>query len=161
MSVDLPKYFLKPGYIFVSKKPYLLHTVLGSCVSVCFWDEQLKIASMNHIIYDKPFTKEQDTRFANISIPYMLKLMKDKGCLIENIKADIIGGAHNPLFNNILVSKNNIEMAEKVLKKYEIRIRGRDVGGEMGRKVIFNTETGEILIYKVNKVREDDWYEYH
>jgi chemotaxis protein CheD len=34
------------------------------------------------------------------------------------------------------------------------------VGGEKGRKIIFNTTTNEIAVVKVDKVREEDGYPY-
>jgi len=41
-------YFIKPGYIFVSAKPAIISAVLGSCVSVCIYDNKLKTGGMNH-----------------------------------------------------------------------------------------------------------------
>ncbi|MFP4662775.1 MAG: chemotaxis protein CheD [Halanaerobiales bacterium] len=161
MSAEVPRYFVKPGYIFVTDKPYLLHTVLGSCVSVCLRDKKTQIASMNHIVFDKPYNNQRDARFASISIPYMIRLMKNRGSRLEDVTAHIVGGAYNSSFGNLSVSENNISTTEKILNKFKLEIQTRDVGGEMGRKVIFNTETGEILIYKVNNVRKDDWYDYH
>lgn len=161
MTDDIPRYFVKPGYIFVTDRVYLLHTVLGSCVSVCLFDNSLNIAGMNHIVYSKSSGKERDARFANIAIPHMLKLLLNKGCSIKDIKGHIVGGAYNPHFGNQSVSKDNIQMAENILKKNNIQIYTRDIGGEMGRKVIFNTGTGEIIIYKVHNVRKDDWYDYY
>ena len=36
------KYYLKPGYIFFSSEGHILETVLGSCVSVCLFDNKKK-----------------------------------------------------------------------------------------------------------------------
>jgi chemotaxis receptor (MCP) glutamine deamidase CheD len=71
------KYFLHPGYIFISRNPYLIHTVLGSCVAVCL---------------------------------------------------------------------------------NEIEIITTDVGGQTGRKVIFDSGSGRIIVYKGINIRQDDWY---
>lgn len=151
-------YFVQPGYMFISREPHLLSTVLGSCISVCIWDPKLGFGGMNHYIHAQPFKKEQTAQFGTIAIPHLIRSMLKMGSQKYNLKAHIVGGAQNPNTGSILIGKQNIETAERVLKKNNIDIITFDTGGEFGRKVIFDTETGEIVIYKVNKLREDDWY---
>ena len=152
------KYFLQPGYIFVSKQPYLLSTVLGSCVSVCLWDPTLRFGAINHYMLAKPFKKERTARFGSISINHMINLMVKLGSKKINLKSHVIGGAQNPEMGSCLIGKENVEIAETILKKNYIDIITFDTGGEMGRKVVFDSETGEIVVYKVNNLREYDWY---
>lgn len=80
------------------------------------------------------------------------------GAQKNNLKAHITGGAQSPDMNSYKIGRDNIRIAEKVLKHHSIEIITRDTGGEMGRKVVFNNETGEIVIYKVNNLRNYDWY---
>ncbi|MCJ7615365.1 MAG: hypothetical protein MUO43_02390 [Desulfobacterales bacterium] len=44
-----------------------------------------------------------------------------------------------------------------------ISIVSEDVGVEKGTKIVFNTDTSEIAVIKVDKLRNKDWYpyEYH
>jgi len=51
-----------------------------------------------------------------------------------------------------------VEFAENWLKKYNIPIVSRDTGGQLGRKVIFDNNEGEIIVYKLKKIRTEDWY---
>lgn len=44
----MKKITLNIGDIVVTREPFLLETTLGSCVAVCLWDKELKIAGMNH-----------------------------------------------------------------------------------------------------------------
>ncbi len=152
-------YYLQPGYIIVTGTPYLVHTVLGSCVSVCLWDEKLKVGGMNHYIYSEPFKDIGGSKYGNISIPQMLRMMQKLGAEKENLKAHLVGGAWNPDLTSSVVGKENIRIGEKLLEQYGIRIYTRDVGGNMGRKVVFDIETGELLLYKVNNIRRGDWYD--
>lgn len=161
------RYFLQPGYIFLSLEPYLVHTVLGSCVTVCIWDDVLKFGGMNHFIYNKPSSVFRDdikdnyakkTYYGIYAIPYLIKLMLDNGSRKDDLKTHLVGGAQNPVLSSVSVGRLNIEIAEKILNKHKIPVITRDVGSKMGRKVIFETSTGEILVYKVHKVRKADWY---
>jgi len=157
-ELDTNKYFLQPGYIFVSKEPHLISTVLGSCVSVCIWDCKLNFGGINHYIHPKPFRTERNSQFGSIAVPYLIKLLLNMGAQKNNLKAHITGGAQSPDMNSYKIGRDNIRIAEKVLKHHSIEIITRDTGGEMGRKVVFNNETGEIVIYKVNNLRNYDWY---
>ncbi|MGE5583611.1 MAG: chemotaxis protein CheD [Bacillota bacterium] len=157
MSEEPKKYFLQPGYIFVSEEPYLVHTVLGSCVSVCLWDSAMKYGGINHYIYSTAKNGERTGKYGDIAIPYLIKLMLEKGSKKENLKAHIVGGGENPELNSF-IGKENALLAEKLLKQNKIEVITKDVYGELGRKVIFNTGKGEILIYKINEIRKEDWF---
>lgn len=152
------KYFLQPGYAFASLEPYLVSTVLGSCVSVCLWDEVKHFGGMNHYIYPKNNNKKKSTQFGNIATEHLIHLLIKMGAQKNNIKAHLIGGSQNPEMNSFDIGKQNIEIAEKILKKHNIYVVTQDTGSKMGRKVVFDTETGEIAVYSVHNIREYDWY---
>ena len=150
-------FYLYPGYIFVSQEPHFIHTVLGSCVSVCLWDSVNLFGGMNHYIYGKCNGNERNGRYGEVSLPHMLQLMLDMGSKKANLKAHLIGGARNAQLNSF-VGDENIAIAEKWLKKNRIPIMVKDVGGEFGRKVVFHNKSGEVYIYRVEQVRNSDWY---
>jgi len=50
--------------------------------------------------------------------------------------------------------------ARKILIREMISIASEDVGGEKGRKIVFNTDMSEIAVIKVEKLRNKDWYPY-
>lgn len=155
------KYFLQPGYIFASKTPHLVHTVLGSCISVCIWDCNKQIGGMNHFIHAKPFSNERTAHFGSIAIPCLIKMLVKMGADKSSLKAHIVGGANNMKQNNYKIGERNFLIAKKILKKNSIDVINTDIGGEMGRKVIFDNSTGEIVVYKVNSIRDKDWYEHN
>ncbi len=41
-------HFLYPATLFFKPVPYLIKTILGSCVAVCLYDPVKKIGGMNH-----------------------------------------------------------------------------------------------------------------
>ena len=45
----LPVHFLYPAELYVSKTPYQINTILGSCVAVCLFDPVTKIGGMNRL----------------------------------------------------------------------------------------------------------------
>lgn len=159
MNEEKKKFFLQPGYIFVSEEPYLLSTVLGSCVSVCIWDPIMGFGGMNHHIHAKPFNKkDRSSQFGSIAIPHMIKLLIKMGAVKSHLKAHVVGGAQSRVMSSSTIGKENIKIAVDLLKKNNIEIVTFDTEGEMGRKLIFDNQTGEIVVYKVNNLRGSDWH---
>jgi chemotaxis protein CheD len=42
-----------------------------------------------------------------------------------------------------------------------ISIVSEDVGGALGRKIVFNTLTNDVAVLKTDGVRKSDWFPYH
>ncbi len=154
------KYYLEPGYIFASEAPYLIHTVLGSCVSVCIWDSEKKAGGMNHYIYGRSGQGIRSARYGDVSTAYLIRLLLDMGCRKTYMKAHIVGGGHNPELDSV-IGDGNVAVAEEILRKNRIETVTSDTGGQTGRKLIFNNATGEILVYKGINIRRNDWYTDH
>jgi chemotaxis protein CheD len=154
---ELKTYFLHPGYIFASQEPHLIHTVLGSCVAVCLWDVEHKCGGICHYILSKSDKWERNGKYGEVAIPHLIRLMMELGSNKADLKAHIVGGGDNSSFHSP-VGAENAELAEKLLKKNRIDVLTQDVRGQFGRKVVFNSGSGEILIYKINDIRKEDWY---
>ncbi len=71
-----------------------------------------------------------------------------------------MGGAHNSKVSPKDIGFENIMAAKKILTRERIRVTSEDVRGSKGRKIIFNTGTNEVAVFKVDKLRESDWYPY-
>jgi len=154
-------YLLKPGFIYFSDKPISISTVLGSSVSVCLFDRKQKIGGMNHFQFPGTREKERSTPvYGNVATLTLIRMMLSNGSRDNHLEAQIFGGAHNGLISSVNVGIENIRTARKILNRKKIRIVSEDVGGEVGRKIIFNTSTSEIAVLKVKTLRQSDWYPY-
>lgn len=154
---EASNYFLTPGHIYYSREPVKVGAVLGSCVAVCLWDRRKKCGGMNH--YIRPATNKAThatAQFGNVAISALIKMMIDAGCKPENMVAQVLGGASRPDESGE-VGLKNVKMAREILKRRGIRIFSEDVGGHLGRKIIFDTETGHVAVLKVHNIRESDW----
>lgn len=154
-------YYLKPGFVYLPVKPTTISTVVGSSVAVSLYDRTLKIGGMNHFLY--PFTRKQSNataHYGNIAIKALLRMMKANGASRSNVEAQIFGGAHNAKYAEKDVGRKNSEIAFQILEELQIKIASQDVGGKLGRKIVFNTSTCEIVTLKVERLRDSDWYPY-
>ena len=145
------KPFLLPGALFAKNGNYLITTVLGSCIAVCLWDPRLKSGGMNH--YKLPLWNGDglpSPKFGNIAIIKLIENMLNMGSNQKELKAKVFGGGAviRSASGFLNVGERNIEIARDVLSQEKIPIVASDVGGEQSRKIIFNTQTGGILMKK-------------
>jgi len=143
---DKKKYFLNPGYVFIAADEYEIETLLGSCVSVAIRDIEKNIGGMNHyILPEREKSSVHSGRYGVSSIPFLINELVKIGAEIPNMRAAVIGGGkHKELGEEVGVK--NVEIARKILSKYGIKIVKEDIGGEIGRRISFNTFTGNLTI---------------
>ena len=63
------------------------------------------------------------------------------------LRARIIAVLFAPFFDEI----------RKILRDRKISIISEDVGGTLGRKIIFNTHNGDTAAIKTSRIRRMDW----
>ncbi len=144
------KHYLYPGAIFVHSAPHLVTTVLGSCVSICLWDSVARIGGINH--YLLPFWNGEGLptpKYGNIAIVKLIeKMLASPGCKKSNLIAKVFGGASmwEKESGLLAIGDRNSELARELLQKHRIPIQACDLGGRVGRKLVFNTQEGSVLI---------------
>jgi chemotaxis protein CheD len=161
-NMQLYEYYLKPGYIFLSSKPSIISAVIGSRVVVSLWDCNRQyggVANYSYPLIDNK--KEATAHYGNVAVSYLIRMFLKEKTNIKNIRAQIFGGASLRQSTECKeVAKENVRIARSVLERFRIRIISEDVGGEVGRKLVYNTSTNEAIVYKAEKLRQNDWYPY-
>ena len=154
-------YFLEQGYIFVSTRPAVISAVLGSCVAVALYDRKRMVGGMNHFQLPCAQEKQQATaRYGDAATLALIRIMISNGSKTKHLEAQIFGGAYDRGVCPRNIGRENAMIARKILRKHRIRITSEDVGGEMGRKVVFQTDSNKTAVLKVDKLRKSDWYPY-
>lgn len=154
--------FLKPGEIVVSSVPLQVTTLLGSCVAVTMHSPRHGVGAICHAQLPccrKGVAVGQDHpdagKFVNFAILRMLDRLAGLGVCREEIQAKLFGGADMfDAHGRRGVGRQNSEMALKVLEKESVRVVKQDLGGERGRKIIFRSHTGEVLLKRLRKTEQ-------
>jgi len=152
-------HFLYPSTLFASRDLYVVNTILGSCVSVCLYDTHLQFGGINH--YMLPFWNGQglaSPKFGNIAINKLLEKMLLMGSSQKNLVAKVFGGG-NIIEANIAqfqIGDRNIAIAKDMLLELQIKIVSSSIGGNLGRKIQFNTLTGEVRQKIIEKKQPTD-----
>lgn len=134
--------------MFASAQPSEVTTILGSCVAVCLWDRYLGIGGINHYMLPTWNGMElASPKYGNIAIERLTERMLQLGCKKNNLVAKVFGGGEviTVSSSSMHIGERNIMVAEEMLLEQNIPIIGRSTGGKNGRKIIFNTHTGEVL----------------
>jgi chemotaxis protein CheD len=151
MEEELGKHYLYPSALFAEKTPFMVDTVLGSCVAVCLFDQHLKIGGINH--YMLPFWNGNglaSPKYGNIATEKLIEKMLRNGATIQNMVAKVFGGA-NQMNTSLKIGDQNVEIARQTLSNNGIKIVAENVGGDVGRKLRYNTGTGQVMMKFLTK----------
>jgi len=159
-----PHIYLKPGELCISKEPVVVTTVLGSCVSVTFFHRSSGIAAICHVLQPKCPHSLQCTldcsmrfRYAVCTIEEMSRQIKTFSLRPKEIEVKLFGGAamigsqRLEKFNNS-IGQQNVKAAMETISNCGLTLKVMDVGGTFGRKIIFDTESGEVLMKRLHRI---------
>jgi len=133
----------------LTKAPGTIITyALGSCIGICFYDPQVKLGALLHIMLpDAPDRIDNVMKYADSGIAETLKKMESLGGNRSRITAKIAGGAQmfsvpgdTAGLGNI--GKRNSDSVKMTLLRQRIRLLAADVGGTAARTVEFDTSNG-------------------
>ena len=164
-------HYLKPAEIYFVDKPLLIKTILGSCITVTMFSQRVGMAAACHALMptcsqDSPCydpTCLQRHKYVDCIIPFMLKKFHTMGIGTSEIEVKLFGGADMFEGNGkgkVRVGRMNVEMARQVLANHGLRLKNFDVGGTSGRKIVFDTKTGEVWMKRLNQGRSQLLLEY-
>jgi chemotaxis protein CheD len=150
-------HYLKPGEIHITSEPSLITTVLGSCLCLTMHHKPTGLSVICHAVMPsrvesrkKVETDKGIFQYVDSSLEWMIAQYKKSGIELASVEVKMFGGAamfsdKGPASIEIGVGKRNIETAIELLKKKRLKLTAWNVGGNQGRKLIFNTLTGEVL----------------
>jgi chemotaxis protein CheD len=145
--------YLLPGRLFVSPEPCTVRMVLGSCVAVCLWDPLRAVGGANHFLLPYPGGNGQDSpRFGNVATQRLIEKLLAFGSTKPSLMAKLFGGSCVlEAFQNkeTHLGTKNVSVARKLLQDVGIPVIAEDVGGQRGRKVIFQTDDGSAWVRRL------------
>jgi chemotaxis protein CheD len=132
---------------------------LGSCIGFCALDPHSNVAGMVHIMLpeaflDKPVDKPG--KFADTGIPALLEELERLGANRSRLVCAMAGGAQVFRFGanvnaRLDIGARNTVAVEAFIKKLGLRVIAKDVGGNSGRTLTLDSETGEVKVRSVSQ----------
>ena len=134
------------GETRVSDDPaVVLTTILGSCISACFFDPVARVGGLNHFLLAEPGHAGTDTasmqRYGVYAMEVLINAMLSLGANRASLRARIYGGAsmHDGFHD---IGTANAAFARRFLKDERIVLVGEDVGGRDAKRVEFRPTLG-------------------
>lgn len=148
--------YLKQGELAIVSGEMKVFTILGSCVAVVLWDEGTKIGGANHFLL--PYWNNKglpDVRYGDIAITELHDKVILAGAVKRRMVAKIFGGASMLKFDNALfnVGQRNIEVAKLKLSELNVPIVEEVIGGNLGRKILFNPFDGFVKVDMIQNIK--------
>ncbi|MBL9166631.1 MAG: chemotaxis protein CheD [Verrucomicrobiales bacterium] len=152
----LPQLHLKPGELILCREPSMIVTVLGSCVSVTMFHPRSHLAGICHAMLPdgRPGAAgDQEAcpyRYVSEVVPRMCDHFRQAGLRPEEIEVKLFGGGNVISMSEVpsrerWIGNANVRRARELLKQAGFTIHASNVGGTDGRKILFNTATGEVM----------------
>lgn len=147
--------YLKQGELAVVSGDTKVFTILGSCVAVVLWDEHTKIGGANHFLLPNWNNKgAPDVRYGDVAVTELHDKTILSGAVKRRLVAKVYGGASmlkldNASFN---IGQRNIEIALQKLKELNIPVVEEITGGNLGRKILFDPQTGDVKLDYIKNI---------
>lgn len=156
-----------PGELYVSAEGEAIHTILGSCVSVCLYDPINKLGGMNHFmlplnnrmtadkiddqIKQKKFFYSQELRYGTTAMEVLIGELQKAGGERKHFQAKLFGGGNvlNMGDNTIDIGGKNIKFVRAYMEAEGIPVHKEDLGESYGRKIFFLTDTFKVLLKRM------------
>lgn len=152
----LARHYLYPGTLFVHRQPHLVTTVLGSCVAVCLWNQTAQFGGINHYLLPLWNGEGLPTpKYGNIAITKLIEKIQNLSQPGDKLIAKVFGGASmwEKTEGLLAVGQRNIDYALETLEAQRIPLISSDLGGDHGRKLIFNSGDGTVLMRRQRSMR--------
>ncbi|PWI58206.1 chemotaxis protein CheD [Sulfoacidibacillus thermotolerans] len=127
---------------------------LGSCVGVTLFDAAAQVAGLAHVMLPSaPSGTEDVFKYADTAIPLLLSMVVQEGADRTRLRAKLAGGAQMFAFSKgmdlVRIGPRNVEAIYAQLDTLRIPVIAADVGGNFGRTIQIQCDTGQLWVRTV------------
>lgn len=137
----------------VSNRPGAVLTTyaLGSCLGITCWDGASKVGGMLHSMLPNSKLHHQPNpkraMFLDLGMVDLVSKVQQAGGNVRNLEWKVFGGAKvlqaDEYFN---IGTKNIEMFKELAAQFSLRVKVREVGGNLNRTIRFVLADGRVRL---------------
>lgn len=132
-------------------------TGLGSCVGVTLFDPMLKVAGLAHVMLPSSEIAREGAlnlaKYADTALPELVRRLSELGVTKSRLIAKMAGGSQMFTFagkgDSMRIGPRNVESCKAMLSELGIPLVAEDTGGNYGRTIELDCETGILFIRSV------------
>jgi len=150
------KIFLNPGELILSESPVIVTTVLGSCLAITLFAGNAGLSSICHAVLPSGGDKNPG-KYVDQSLKYMIAFFKEHRIRRSELEVKVFGGADMfPVFGgkegqSRTIGSQNVAKARECLVAAGLKTAAVDVGGTLGRKLIFHSVNGNVFVKRIKR----------
>jgi chemotaxis protein CheD len=139
------------GAAVLAATPHRLTAILGSCIGVSVYCPKLHLGMLSHVVL--PSSKGCAThpaKYADTAVAHMCSVLESRGVPSRGMVAKIAGGAC--MFGNSVsmqIGEANVQATVAALQSAGVPLAARDVGGVIGRRIVFDLSSGSLTVESV------------
>jgi chemotaxis protein CheD len=140
---------VRMGELAVSRDPghTLVSLGLGSCIGLALVDPRTGVAGLAHVVLPESAGRaDQPGRFADRAVPALLQDVERLGAVRPRVRAVLVGGASMFALGGggLDVGPRNEAAVREQLKALRIQIVATETGGNRGRTIRVNVDSGRV-----------------
>ncbi len=142
------------GGLIVYTHPDRLRAVRGLCIGITVWDPQMGVGGLVHcLLPSSPGSGEDEAppgKYIETAMPALIDALLNKGAQRGRLEVKIFGGS--TMFRDLAtgpvggLGERNIQTAKQVVKDAGFHPKGECLGGEKGRMIWLDLETGIVTV---------------
>ena len=129
-------------------------TLLGSCVTVCLFDPQLRFGGANHFMLPIR-TRSSDSEYDSLlrgdyAMEVLVNAMLNRGARRQRLIAKAFGGGNVVTALRRSIGEGNIAFTQAWLAREGIALAASDFGGPWARKIVFDPRNGDAYCKRLD-----------
>jgi chemotaxis protein CheD len=129
---------------------------LGSCVGIALYDRQAGVVGLAHAMLPAGEGKTDVAKYVDTAVDALVDTMEAEGASRRRLVAKLAGGSTMFEFKSAeeSVGDRNVDAARETLAALHIPIEAEDVGGDHGRSLRLDGETGALHVRSASAGRQ-------
>ncbi len=145
-GLDAKRVHLGIGEATIGKGAQMMETNLGSCLGIVIGWPEKGVYGMAHVLLPRrtSATDNRLARFGDTAVPLLLRRMRADSTAVRGRLSAVVSGGASMFTSTRNVGEQNQQEVIRALREAKVRVIGRDVGGETGRRLTVDCRTGEV-----------------
>jgi chemotaxis protein CheD len=147
VQIDVPT----AGHAIATAPDSLTTEGVGSCIIVCLYSQKNKTGALLHCMLPRAENDNSNPyRCVDTALDRIVVELLHRGIKIPDLTAKLVGGAQMFVTHEsrLSIGQQNIDETLRILNAMGISVVASDVGGNSGRSLTFDINTGLISIFK-------------
>jgi chemotaxis protein CheD len=128
----------------------LMTHALGSCVAICLWDWQRRVAGMIHFLLPDSAVnpvraRVQPAAFADTGVPLLFEAVMRFGASRSRLDVKLVGGARVAR-HDLDIGRSNIVAARALVGQQGLAVSAEATGGTDVRTIALSVATGKVRV---------------